>query len=410
MRKSKNSLASDFMKLSAVGFVLVFGVTLLGLNQERLDFRSKASSENWVSFKTSKFEGDLSKEWDQISAASGTFSVVAEGSETPPTPNGSNNKIAKLYQDGTNSPDGSFSRSIWQLPDWGEGRIARSSAWYYLPSGFFSKMQGAVQLMGYDTYPALGNQYRLAIYNNDKQTYIFVMEDHKARNILKAQQLPEGEWFKLTIENKLSNTNGWSRLYLNDQLIAQTDAQNCPTGLDRCGDTMPNAPITRSRYGLVAIANGVQTNPLTIYMDDVEISIGTEVAHSPVPTASPTSSPVPSPSPVNQPSPVPSPTSSPEENNPPMFHDMADRAQRNHPFEHTLVVTDKDTKDAVTVTAVSLPSGISLENCSTTVGDDVRVECRVKGSFSSKGNQQLQFQATDSSGNTTFKTYRVKVN
>jgi|GEM_PF-5405799 len=256
------------MNILIGAFQFIVGVMIVSIGSETA---SILGSESWTQLHQSGYEGDLNTEWDQISAASGTFSVINEGSEISHSPNQASTKIAKAYQDGSNSPDGSFSRSIWHLSDWSEGVTTQVSAWYYLPSNFYDQMQGAVQLLGYDTYPTLQNQLRLAIYNFDKNAYVFVMENGQGRNILKGPHFPTGEWFKVTLENELSNTKGWSKLYVNDQLVASTDSQNCEW-LDDCGDTMPSVPITRVRFGLVAIANGIQTNPLAVYLDNLQIS------------------------------------------------------------------------------------------------------------------------------------------
>lgn len=66
--------------------------------------------------------------------------------------------------------------------------------------------------------------------------------------------MSEGRWVHLAIEQKLSNWDGWSRVYLDGMLVAEGG-----------GATMTPYPVTRLRYGLAAIDAGHQTRPLTVH-------------------------------------------------------------------------------------------------------------------------------------------------
>jgi hypothetical protein len=70
--------------------------------------------------------------------------------------------------------------------------------------------------------------------------------------------LPEGRWLRLSIAQKIADTAGWTKVYLNGALVAQGH-----------GDTYTGSPVTRIRYGFADCSS--QTRPLTVYVDKVKV-------------------------------------------------------------------------------------------------------------------------------------------
>ena len=178
-------------------------------------------------------------------------------SGSPGAPLGS--YFAKAYISGSGTND--YARAQWAF-SWNQGTVYRTQAKFFLPSGFYSNMLGAVQVMGWDTYPTLYNQTRLIIWNTDKQTRLFLKSDGADSVLTNAFSIPEGRWVDLAVEQKISDSGGWSKIYLDGVLVAQGS-----------GDTATPYPITRMRYGIVAVDGGRQTKPLTLYFDQASLSL-----------------------------------------------------------------------------------------------------------------------------------------
>jgi hypothetical protein len=84
----------------------------------------------------------------------------------------------------------------------------------------------------------------------------------KDTTLTSAFATPEGCWVRIAIEQKIDDASGWSKVYMDGQLVAQGS-----------GDTATPYPVTRMRVGLVAIDANAQTRPLTLYLDDVRVSV-----------------------------------------------------------------------------------------------------------------------------------------
>jgi hypothetical protein len=409
--------------------VFCFGLVVLTIvgaiiNQINLDPRSQASLEdiNWAPLRAANFDkGDFS-EWDQTNAADGTLTIINEGSEVPPTSNTSNVKIAKAYQQGSNTTDGHFSRAIWNLNNWTD-QIYRSEAWYYLPTGFYSSMEGAVQLMGWDTNPILGNQMRIIIYNGDKKARLFVNENYVGREITDSFAIPEGQWVKLAIEQRISQTEGWSKVYMNDQLMAQGNATSCPTSAKNCQDTYAEAPVTRMRYGLVAIADVQQTKPLTVYFDDVSLKVGPLPSATPLassnptsapgssPTAAPTSAPITTPVPTLPPTPTPVPT--PEVAMPPITETSSLNTGRvGRTYSTKIAGYDLNSNATLSFVATGLPNGFSFGNCTTNYNrkrKSTDIACTISGTSATPVEATITTVLTDNTGLKSVKTFGLSI-
>jgi hypothetical protein len=208
----------------------------------------------WTTIHSASFDsGTFASQFDAVSTANG--SVTTTGSGTAAF-GGSTYGTANITGSGGNG----YARGQWEVA-WNEGSTYRTEFNLYLPTGFYANQLGAIQLVGWDTYPTLENQMRLAIWRSDKRARLFLKSNNQDTELTNSFVIPEGQWVKIAIEQKISDTAGWSRVYMNDQLVAQG-----------AGDTKTPYPVTRIRYGLVAIDGSTQTRPLTVHMDNIVLS------------------------------------------------------------------------------------------------------------------------------------------
>jgi hypothetical protein len=184
------------------------------------------------------------REFDATSVANGNLQVV----------NG-NTAIATVA-----GGDNAYARGQWEVV-WGTNATYRTEMDFMLPSGFYAAQQGAVQLVGWDTFPVLNNQMRLAIWKSDKLARLFLKSDGADTELTNEFSIPEGRWVNLAIEQHIGDADGWSKVYLDGQLVAEG-----------YGDTATPHAVTRIRYGLVAIDANVQRNPLSVQFSNVRLS------------------------------------------------------------------------------------------------------------------------------------------
>lgn len=301
MKKTKQSVQTKkLMFFTGATLALLAMFALVGIVSGRFNpvsfiFKAKAAefAQGWINLRVDDFESGNFSAWDQTNASEGTLTIV-DGS-TVESGNYQGTKLVRATQNGSSSTNGHFARTIWNLPDWNEGYTYRTQFAFYLPADFYSNMMGAVQLVGWDTNPVLQNQMRLVIFNGDRKARLFIKEDGKDRELTGTFSIPDKQWVKLAIEQKLSQTDGWSKVYMNDVLVASGSLSSCPTNAVRCNDTLTAYPVTRLRYGLVAIADVVQAKPLTLYFDDVSLGIPAAVSSTPTPTLTMTPTPTPTP-------------------------------------------------------------------------------------------------------------------
>jgi hypothetical protein len=105
---------------------------------------------------------------------------------------------------------------------------------------------------------------RLMVYKSDNKARMVLRQtDGTTNEISNTFTLPEGRWLQLSIAQKISDTAGWTKVYLDGALVAQGS-----------GDTYSGHPVTRLRYGFADCSG--QTRPLTVYVDKVTVYTGTE--------------------------------------------------------------------------------------------------------------------------------------
>jgi hypothetical protein len=159
-----------------------------------------------------------------------------------------------------NGGGNAYARGQWTVA-WDQGTVFRAEMSVFLPVGFYASQQGAVQLMGWDTFPTLNNHMRLAIWQSDHQARLFLKSDGKDTTLTNAFAIPEGRWVRIAVEQKIDDASGWSRVYRDGQLVAHGS-----------GRTSTAHPVTRMRYGLVAIDAATQTLPLSIWLREVTLA------------------------------------------------------------------------------------------------------------------------------------------
>jgi hypothetical protein len=210
----------------------------------------------WSQIGAAGLEGGNLSEFDATSVEHGSLTVAAT---SPGAAAGS--RFAVAQTSGTGDGVNGFSRGQWTVA-WGRDTVYRAEVSVFLPVGFYASQQGAVQLMGWDTFPTLNNHMRLAIWQSDHLARLYLKADGRDTTLTNAFAIPEGRWIRVALEQKIADGGGWSRVYLDDQLVAQGS-----------GDTAAPYPVTRLRVGLVAIDAHAQTRPLTLLFDDVRLSL-----------------------------------------------------------------------------------------------------------------------------------------
>ncbi|MEA2347522.1 MAG: Polysaccharide lyase [Thermoleophilaceae bacterium] len=200
--------------------------------------------------RTALLENGGFSEFDQTNAAGGTLTNTTEAAYQ-----GAHSAKASYTGAGENG----YSRGIFNA-NYKDGDDLWYGAAYYLPPGFKASMQGQVDLLRWDNYTVDPNQTDrsgIAIYGSDKKARL-------VRAKLGVEQvplvgpfdLPEGRWFYLEVHQRLGTKNAVSEVYLDGKKVGSSTQANTY-----------GRPVTRVRYGLVAMAAGVQTKPLSLWFD-----------------------------------------------------------------------------------------------------------------------------------------------
>jgi hypothetical protein len=191
-----------------------------------------------------------------------------------------------------------YARGIWNV-NWQDGESVWFGAAYYLPAGFLANVQGQVDLMRWDNwslYPSEADWGGVSIYGSDHRARLLRFGAGRPNDTLVGPTtLPEGRWFTLEVHQVRSSQSGsaLSELYVDGKLIGKSTAPNTY-----------GRPATRVRFGLVAIAAGVQTKPLQLNFDEAAVGA--------TPSARLIGQPEPEPEPAPTPEPQPEPTPTPE--------------------------------------------------------------------------------------------------
>lgn len=201
--------------------------------------------------------GDFSK-FSQTNALTGSLDVTSGGYGDPQSAR------ASYSGGGANG----YARGIFNV-SWQQGDEVWYGGAFYLPAGFHNAMQGQVALMRWDNWPSNpsgADQGGIVINGGDRHSYL--ERDHESSgswsqtDLVGPFDLPEGRWFWLEVHQRFSSTaGGVSEVYLDGNRVGTSTAAN-----------MFGRPIERIRYGLVAIAESAQTNPLSLQFDRATVA------------------------------------------------------------------------------------------------------------------------------------------
>ena len=158
-----------------------------------------------------------------------------------------------------------YARGIWNV-QWEEGNDVWYGAAYYLPVGFYSNVQGQVDLVRWDNWSTNPNDTDwggVSIYGSDHRVRLLRFGAGRPNDTLVGPfDLPEGRWFTLEVHQRRSAISGsaLSEVYVDGKLIGRSTAPNTY-----------GRSATRIRYGIVAIAAGAQTKPLELNFDSASM-------------------------------------------------------------------------------------------------------------------------------------------
>jgi hypothetical protein len=215
--------------------------------------RPRDPDHDWQLVGHSTFEGGGFDE-SNTSLQDGSLTVQSGG---PGAAEGGRYAKAVINGSGNNA----FSRTQWSV-DWGHGTTYRTEISLFLPHGTYDALEGSFQVVGWDTWPVANNQMRLIVWDTDKKARLFVKTDGQDRVISNTFSIPEGRWVRIAIEQKIADQGGWSKVFMDGQLMAEGQ-----------GDTATPHTIKYIRYGMVAMDPGAQRVPLTVLFDDVKLLI-----------------------------------------------------------------------------------------------------------------------------------------
>jgi hypothetical protein len=160
-----------------------------------------------------------------------------------------------------------YARGVWRA-DWADGDEVWFGASFYLPIGFHDNVQGQVDLLRWDNWeqwPGDTDWGGISIWGSDRRARLLRFGMQRPTDTLVGPfDLPEGRWFSLEVYQRLQGPLGGravSEVHVDGRLIGRSDAPNTY-----------GRPISRIRYGIVAVSAGAQTLPLHLWVDEAFVS------------------------------------------------------------------------------------------------------------------------------------------
>jgi hypothetical protein len=179
-------------------------------------------------------------------------------------------RSARAHYHGSGS--NAYARGV-EAVHWNNG----DNVWYgeavYLPPGFKSAMQGEVDLMRWDNYSLEQRSLDwggIVIYGHDKRARLLRFDVYgDVTTLVGPFDIAEGRWTWIEVHERFSDRRGQalSEVFLDGRRIGSSSAPN-----------KYRHPITRIRFGLVAISENAQVRPLTLWF------ARPSVATRPIPT------------------------------------------------------------------------------------------------------------------------------
>jgi hypothetical protein len=159
-----------------------------------------------------------------------------------------------------------YARGIFNI-DWNTGTDIWYSVAIYLPTGFYAAQQGQVDLVRWDNWtvdPTNTDRGGIVIYGSDKKAR-FVRQRLGVEQVALVGPftITEGVWHRLEVHQRFSdnNTSDLTQVYLDGTLKGSSTLKN-----------WYGRPISRIRYGIVAVNDPAQTNRLDMWYDAAAIS------------------------------------------------------------------------------------------------------------------------------------------
>jgi hypothetical protein len=154
-----------------------------------------------------------------------------------------------------------YARGIFNL-NWDTGTDIWYSVSIYLPIGFYAAQQGQVDLVRWDNWtvdPTNTDRGGIVIYGSDKKAR-FVRQRLGVEQIALVGPftITEGVWHDLEVHQRFSTNNAsdLTQVYMDGALMGSSTQKN-----------WYGRPITRIRYGIVAVNDPAQTNRLDLWFD-----------------------------------------------------------------------------------------------------------------------------------------------
>jgi hypothetical protein len=147
---------------------------------------------------------------------------------------------------------------------WVEGDTVAYGAAFYLPAGFYSSLRGGVTVLRWDNwaeYGGGGDVGGLAVYHSDRRvhliegTYGGYETDHGSFT------LPEGRWVHVEVVQRFGTADASAEVFVDGARVLSSSLPN-----------MNGRPVTRLRVGVVSVAAGSQSVPVTVYFDRASIA------------------------------------------------------------------------------------------------------------------------------------------
>jgi hypothetical protein len=205
------------------------------------------------------------------------FSVWDHGPNVLPDPGATVVRDTEMAAEGAASaratipagPGNKYARTLWggfagepEALALGEGAEFTYGMALYLPAGFHEQMQGYFVPVRWDNFGAdQVSRGGLAMYGDGSVQLFREREGVEEQvNLLgeRTFRLTEQEWHWIEVRQRLSTEDGTARneLRVDDELIGESETAN-----------YYGEPVTAIRYGIVAIADGRQTEPLSVLYD-----------------------------------------------------------------------------------------------------------------------------------------------
>lgn len=247
--------------------LLFLGLTivLLGCNKEKHFAGPNAFSddfESYSSFEELLLEDDVNWSSTQQTYDANTISLSTEQAHSGAT---------SLKFDAVVSTEDKLSKcSLFkQKMAFYEGETVQSSIWYYIDG---EQELDWLFLLDLEEQTAIGAGPGIRVANVGTGNYGTVEFKFKSGNLeQQAHSFPRNQWFKITLETRLSQKKkGYVRLYLDDLLIIEEkDTKTLPK------DVLYNLQGTKGMYSSIEIgitANSF-SNPSVVYADDFSIEV-----------------------------------------------------------------------------------------------------------------------------------------